>query len=195
MLVKSIQRIIPLAILLSLTSCSAPKMPEPMGLSYLTQAPLKVDVAHVEVVKQFKSRNQRPHVEHEFPVPPIAMVQQWVHDRFLAVGKTGTMTVTIEDASVVEVPLKGTGGLKGIFTVDQSERYDANVTLKIEVTDDAGAATGFARATAKGSRSVSENMTLGQRRKVWMNLMEKVLNNLDGEVERNVQTHLSEFLK
>ncbi|MEB3701901.1 hypothetical protein Bealeia1_00970 [Candidatus Bealeia paramacronuclearis] len=195
MFVKSLTRIIPFALLLNLTGCSEPKMPEPMGLTYLTQAPLKVDVAHIEVVKKFKSKNQRPHVEHEFPVPPIAMVQQWVHDRFLAVGKSGTMTVTIEDASVVEVVLKGTKGFKGLFTIDQSERYDANVALKIEVTDDAGTSTGFTNASAKGSKSVSENMTLGQRRKVWMNLMEKVLNNLDGEVERNVQTHLGKFLK
>ena len=190
-----VRQFIPLAVILSLTGCAEPKMPEPMGLSYLSQAPIKVDVAHIEVVKQFKSRNVRPNVEHEFPVPPIAMIQQWVHDRFLAVGSSGTMTVTIEDASVVEVPLKVTKGIKGLFTVEQSERYDASVVLKIEMTDESGASTGYTRATAKGSRTVAENMTLGQKRKVWMNLMEKVLNNLDTEVEKNVQTHLAKFLK
>ena len=189
------RKFVPLAVLLSLTGCSEPKMPEPMGLSYLTQSPIKVDVAHIEVVKKFKSKNTAPNVEHEFPVPPIAMVQQWVHDRFLAVGKSGTMTVTIEDASVVEVPLKTTKGFKGLFTVDQSERYDASVVLKIEMTDEAGTSTGYTRATAKGSRTIAENVTLGGRRKVWMILMEKVLNNLDTEVERNIQPHLSKFLK
>src|SRR5437667_7686288 len=106
---------------LFLAACSStPHLPEPVGLAYLANKPIRLNVARVEVVKQYQSSSKPPHVENDFPVPPVAMIQQWVQDRLLPVGKTGYAVVTIEDASVIETPLKATKGLKGMVTVDQS---------------------------------------------------------------------------
>lgn len=107
-------RIISLACLaLFLASCSSVQMPEPVGLAYLSNKPLRLNVARVEVVKQYQSSSKPPHVENELPVPPTAMIQQWAQDRLLPVGKGGGhAVVTIEEASVVEKSLKGPGGLK-----------------------------------------------------------------------------------
>jgi len=189
-------RIIPLVCLtLLLAACgSKPQLPEPVGLAYLSQKPIRLKVARVEVIKQYQSSSTPPHVENDFPVPPVAMIQQWVQDRLLPTGKTGYAVVTIEDASVVEASLKGTPGVKGMVTVDQSEQYNAKIAIKIEVFDDAGTLKGFANARATGSRSVGENLTLGQRRKVWIVMMEKMMNNLDEEVDRNIKNHLSQFI-
>lgn len=175
----------------TLAACApSVQMPEPLGLAYLAHKPIRLNVARVEVVKKYQSTSNPPHVENEFPVPPIAMIQQWVQDRLLPIGKSGYAVVTIDDASVVEVPLQGTKGLKGMVTVDQSEQYDAKMSVKIEIFDDQGKAKGFANARAQGSRTVPENVTLGQRRKIWINMMEKMMNNLDDELERNVRTYL-----
>lgn len=178
-----------------LVACSpSAQMPEPVGLAYLSNKPIRLNVARVEVVKKYQSTSTPPHVENEFPVPPVAMIQQWVQDRLLPVGKTGYAVVTIEEASVVETPLKGTGGFRGMFTVDQSEQYDAKMSVKIEIFDDTGDAKGFAYARARGSRSIAENFTLGQRRKVWIVMMEKIMNNLDEELDRNVKGYLSQYI-
>ncbi len=189
-------RLISLVILtFILVACApSPNLPEPLGLAYLTNKPIRLNVARVEVVKKYQSSSTPPHVENDFPVPPIAMIQQWVQDRLLPVGKTGYAVVTIEDASVVELSLKGTTGFKGMFTTDQSEQYDAKMSVKIEVFDDAGNVQGFAYARAQASRTVAENFTLGQRRKVWIVMMEKLMNNLDEELDRNVRSYLSQFI-
>ena len=120
--------------------------------------------------------------------------QQWVQDRLLPMGKTGYAVVTIEEASVVETPLKGTPGFRGLFTVDQSEQYDAKMFVKIEIFDETGNPKAFSYARAQGSRTVAENFTLGQRRKVWIIMMEKIMNNLDEELDRNVKSYLSEYI-
>lgn len=180
---------------LVLTACApSSKLPEPVGLAYLSNKPIRLNITRVEVVKQYQSSSKPPHVENDFPVPPVAMIQQWVQDRLLPVGKTGYAVVTIEDASVIETALKGTGGFKGMFTLDQSEQYDAKVSVKIEIFDDFGNSKGFAYARAHGSRTVGEDLTLGQRRKVWIVMMEKLMNNLDEELERNVTSYLSAFV-
>jgi len=180
---------------LFLAACSpTAQLPEPVGLAYLANKPIHLNVARVEVVKQYQSSSMPPHVENDLPVPPIAMIQQWVQDRLLPVGKTGYAVVTIEDASVIEKPLQGTKGLRGMFTVDQSEQYDAKMSVKIEIFDDAGNAKNFAYARAQGSRTIGENFTLGQRRKVWIVMMEKIMNNLDEELDRNVRSYLKEYI-
>lgn len=189
-------RIFSLACLtLFLSACSpSAELPEPVGLAYLANKPVRLNVARVEVVKKYQSSSTPPHVENDFPVPPVVMIQQWVQDRLLPVGKTGYAVVTIEDASVIETALKKTTGFKGMFTVDQSEQYDAKMSVKIEIFDDAGSAKSFAYARAHGSRTVAENFTLGQRRKVWIVMMEKIMNNLDEELDRNVKSHLSDYI-
>ncbi|EKE10343.1 MAG: hypothetical protein ACD_16C00052G0001 [uncultured bacterium] len=68
------------------------------------------------------------------------------------------------------------------------------MSVKIEIFDDFGNAKGFAYARAQGSRSVPENLTLGQRRKVWINMMEKIMNNLDDELDRNVRSYLGAYI-
>lgn len=178
-----------------LAACTpAAQLPEPIGLAYLSNKPIRLDVARIEVVKKYKSSSQPPHVENDFPVPPIAMIQQWVQDRLVPVGKTGHAVVTIEEASIIETPLKGTKGFKGMFTVDQSEQYDAKMTVKIEIFDDFGNAKGYAYARTQGSRTIAENFTLGQRRKVWIVMMEKIMNNLDEELDRNVRGYLGQYI-
>ena len=179
----------------TLVACSpSAQLPDPVGLSYLANKPIHLNVSRVEVVKKYQPSSTPPHVENDFPIPPTVMIQQWVQDRLLPVGKTGYAVVTIEEASVVETPLKGTGGFRGMFTVDQSEQYDAKMSVKIEIFDDAGSAKGFAYARAHGSRTVAENFTLGQRRKVWIIMMEKIMNNLDEELDRNVRGYLGQYI-
>lgn len=182
-----------LAVLLTACAPSA-ELPPPVGLAYLENRPLRLNVARVEVIKKYQSSSTPPHVENNFPVPPVAMIQQWVQDRLLPVGKTGYATVTIEDASVIETSLSGTPGFKGMFTVDQSEQYNASMSVKIEIFDDLGNLKSFAYARTKGSRTVGENLTLGQRRKVWIVMMEKIMNSLDAELDLNARTYLKEYV-
>ena len=178
-----------------LAACSSsPQVPEYMGLAYLSQKPLRLNVGRIEVVKQYQSSSQSPHVENDLPMPPVAMIHQWTQDRLVPSGKMGYAVVTIEEASVVEIPLKGTSGAKAWFTVDQSERYDAKVSVKIEIFDDAGISKGFAYARAQSSRSVAENLTLAQRRKVWTHMMEKLITHLDAELDFNVKNYLGQYL-
>lgn len=189
-------RFIPLAFFAALLTACVPtaEMPAPVGLAYLANKPLHLNVARVEVIKKYQSSSIPPHVENDFPIPPVAMIQQWVQDRLLPVGKTGHAVVTIEEASVIETSLKGTPGFKGLFIVDQSEQYDANMSVKIEIFDDLDNLKGFAYARTKGSRTVGENLTLGQRRKVWIIMMEKIMNSLDGELDLNVKAYLKDYV-
>ncbi len=189
-------RLIPLtALVFFLVACgSSPDLPPPQTLSYLAQQPLRLNIARVEVVKQYQSSSQPPHVENDLPMPPMAMIHQWTQDRLIPVGKTGHAVVTIEEASVVESS-QGPRESKGWFASKPGDQYEAKVSVKIEIFDDAGVSKGFAYARSQTSRSMAANLTLGQRRIVWMNMMETVLTHLDKELEFNAKRYLSAYLQ
>jgi len=169
-------------------------MPDPLGLAYLEAKPLRLKVARVEVAKKYESSSKPPHIENDLPVPPTAMIQQWTQDRLIPVGKKGYAVVTIEEASVTEKSLKRTRGMQGFFTVDQSEQYEGRLSVRVEIFDERGTSQGSAYARAQGSQTVPENITLGQRRKIWVHMMENLMNKLDEELDRNIKLHLEQHL-
>jgi flagellar biosynthesis/type III secretory pathway protein FliH len=183
------------ALMVCLVACkSSPQTPELVGLAYLADKPFRLNVARVEVVKQYQSSSIPPHVENDLPVPPVAMVQQWVRDRLFTYGNKGYAVITIEDASATETPLKKKTEKASFFTTTHSEQYDAKLAVKIEIFDDEGKQKGFCSARAQGSQSTTNTMTIGQRRKLWIHLMENVMNQLDAELSQSINTHLKQYL-
>ena len=157
--------------------------------------PISLDVAAIDIVVAYQPSLQAPNVEYEFPVPPASAAERWAADRLRAVGASGRAVVTIVDASVIEVALKKSAGLKGLFTTDQSERYDATVRLTIEVADLNRQLAARAEAEAKRSRSVSESVTLAEREQIWFALTETLMADFDGAMEEQIRAHLADFLK
>ena len=90
------------------------------------------------MVQEYKSSGTRPNVEHEFPQRPAEVAAQWATDRLQAVGTNNIVRVTIVKGSVVEVPLAKSSGVKGIFTIDQSEQYDGTLSVRVEIVGPGG---------------------------------------------------------
>lgn len=164
-------------------------------ISFAHLQPISLNVARIEVKNRYVSPATRPNVEHEFPVSPAAAASNWGRDRLRAVGQSGTARVIVRRASVVEVPLERSGGLKGAFTRDQSERYDAIIDMRVEVRDGQGNVRVSAESTAKRSRSVSENISLNEREKVWFAMTETMMSDLNTALENQIRIHMKEWLR
>ena len=185
-----------LLLCLAVTACETPV--EQRAFSEITfghLTPISLDVAAIDIVVAYQTSFQAPYVEHEFPVAPATAAERWATDRLRAVGASGRAVVTIVEASVIEVALKKSSGLKGLFTSDQSERYDATVRLTIEATDFGRQLTAHAEAEAKRSRSVGESVTLAERGNTWFALTEALMADFDSAMEEQIRTHLAAFLK
>lgn len=185
-----------LAVVFLLTGC-AKELQKP-GFSQISFAhlqPISLNVARIEVENRYVSPATRPNVEHEFPVSPAAVASNWARDRLRAVGQSGVARVVVRRASVVEVPLKRTTGVTGVFTRDQSERYDAIIDMMVELRDAAGNVRVTAESTAKRSRSVSENVSLIEREKIWFEMTETMMSDLNTALENQVRIHMKEWIR
>lgn len=155
---------------------------------------LALDASRVEVVQEYKTPGEKPNVEHLFPVPPADAVSRWAKDRLEPAGKFRLARVVVKQASVLEVPLPKTQGIKGWFTTDQSERYDATVEVVVEIRTDTGRAA-YAAARVKRSQSVEDGISPNKRREVWYAMTEKLMADLDKELERSMRQYLSAYIR
>ena len=183
-----------LAGLLLLAACgSAPPRAFP-ELTFSDQPPIGFDVARIEIVQRYQPALSEPYVDHLFPQRPAAVIRRWAEDRLAARGATGTATLIIQDASVTEEVLARQPGFRGLVTIEQSERYEANFTVRLEVDDPAGRRSGYADVEARRDITTPENASLAEREQTWFELTEDTIRDLDARFDREVHQGLAEFI-
>ncbi len=182
---------------LLLTACAS--APPPTNFPRLTYGHLGafvLDVSEIEIVNAYRPTLRPPNIEHLMPVAPAAAARHWARDRLKSAGSSGRRAVfTIDNGAVTATPLKRKSGLRGAFTVDQSELYDAVLAVRLEIFDLNGRRVGVAQADARRSRSVPENITLDARDKVWFSITESLTDGLNGELERAISQFLGQYLR
>jgi hypothetical protein len=164
-------------------------------LSYAHLAPIRLDVAQIKIVSEYRSTGVAPNVEHLFPVKPQAAAERWSRERLKPVGASGTARVTIRRASVVEVPLTRSTGVRAMLTTDQAERYDGVIEIAIAILDEAGRQSGAVVSRAQRSKSVPENISLYDREKTWFDMVEAMMNDINASLETQIKKHLGASLR
>ncbi len=159
--------------------------------------PLNINVAKVEVENVYKAGAEPNHVEDRFPVSPAKALERWVVDRLKPVGgpDSGTLRLVITDAGVVETELAKDTSTKGVFTKQQSHRYDLQAGGRLEIYDAAGTRSGYSAAKATRSVTTREDISLNEREKIWFGVTEKLMADFNREMENNIRQYLGAWLK
>jgi hypothetical protein len=183
----------------ALAACDTPPPPRPIypEIRFTNQPKLRLDVAAIEVLREFKPTLREPQVEHLFPVPPEVAAEAWARDRLEATnpGSPRRARVRIIDASVKEVPLKKTEGLRGAFTTDQSERYDATIEMAVDILGERGFPERTITARSERSQSVKEGITPNEREQAWYDLTRALMAEIDRELERQMRANFGTYLQ
>lgn len=175
--------------------CAPGREPAPLPqIAFASDRPLVLNVAQVEVVSAFQASDQPPRVEQRFPTPPETALKRWPADRLRAGGRTGTARFTITDAAVSRTELQTTPGLRGRFTREQDERYDAAAAATLEILDDYGNRLAFVQARAERARSVSESARRDERDRIRFTMIDTLMTEFDREMEKAVRQHLIGWL-
>ena len=153
----------------------------------------KVDVAKIEIENRYTAPLNAPHIVHL--MPPDKALEQWVKDRFQAVGRTGSLRLIIEDARATETALTLDNSLKGRLTKQQSKRYDMAVLATLHMRDGTGKTIGTARARAERSITAREDISLNDREKLWFDTVNLLMTDFNKVMEVNVQSYLSRWLR
>lgn len=182
--------------LLVLAACQAPVLPPPLpALTYSHLEPINLDVGRIEIVEKYVPPLKAPNVEHDFPTSPATAMRQWGKDRLRAVGEIRTARLVIKDASAIETELETKGGLRGILTKDQSERYDVKLDVDLEIRGEDGIAVAFANAVVTRSTTVTEGLSLSERERVYHELTEGLMEEINSKLEKNIRQFLVQYIR
>ena len=159
--------------------------------------PLNINVAKVEVENAYRTGGESGHVENRFPVPPVKAMEQWVVDRLKPIGgpASGKLRLVITDAGVLETVLKKDKSAKGVFTKQQSHRYDLTAGGRLEIYDAAGARAGYSVAKATRTVTTREDINLNEREKIWFGATEKLMADFNREMETNIRRYVGAWVK
>ena len=179
----------------TLVACtSPPPHPQFPDLRFTSQPPIALAVGTVSLREDYVSSANPPHVEQQFPVTPLHAIENWAHDRLSASGGPNRAVVIVSDASVVEVALPRTTGVQGMFTTDQSERYDMTIQVTVNIVDPTGAVLRTATVRATRSRSVAENISPDQREQTWYDMTKETMVAFDRQMESEIRNHFTNFV-
>ena len=175
---------LPVLCLAPLEACTVPPPQRQFAdITFEHRPDIKLDVGAIEIDLTYRAPLLPPNVEHLFPVIPADGAARWAADRLVAAGTGRRARFIVEDASVLERTL---GATESNLTIEQSERYDARVAVVLQILD-GSRVEGELRAEARRSITVSEDSSLNEREKVWYVMTERLLSDLDRELEKTIR--------
>jgi hypothetical protein len=186
------------AMLGALAACDTPPSREPFPkLTYSYLPPFRLAVARVAVVDRYHPPLTPPYIEQQFPASPAGTAEQWGHDRLQAVGGGGTAVYTVlrGDAIDVHIANNDSGGMFGQFTTPQSDRYDLTIAVKLEILDPSGQVVASVHANATQSHTVAADATLNDRERLWFDMTEATMKDLNGQLEKSIPLYLQAYLR
>ena len=179
----------------TLAACqSAPIRPAPRSVDFSSFGPIVLNAAKIDFVDASRPAGGVVHVEQRATIPPLETMRRWTAERLQAAGRAGTVRVTVRDASIVEVPLPTTGGVKGYFTNDQAQRYEGR--MEVEVTGEGpvsggGTFRGTTKAVATHTTSVPENVTLADREATISEIARRLAEEINARLDAGIRKDLT----
>ena len=162
----------------------------PAVLSFKDKLPVSLDVAGIEVEDATPTMAADPDLQQQLQITPADAVRLWAADKLKAVGSDGRARLVVRDASLKQTHLKVHKGISGWFHKDQSERYDGHVAVELVVDYPSRRFNGTASAEASRSFTVPEGTKVEERRALILKLVQDIMNDLDGAMDKSIRDNL-----
>ena len=178
------------------TGCQSTPDSAVAPISFSNQQPILVDVASIDVTETYQPSDDQNNVERLFPTSPALAVKTWVRDRLHATGNGGRrLEVVINEASAVKTNLPRTQGVKGAFTIDQSEKYDAKLDVTINLYEEVNAIpVSDVHVKAYQSQTLKENASVAERDALFNKMTLDLINGLDKELDKNIRSYFGNYI-
>ena len=180
--------------LFGLASCADKPAPPPIApAGFSDRLPLTFAVSSIDLVDAYVPPGRAPNIDHELPTRPSQVVAQWVSDRLRHTEGDAKLRVTIVNGAVVETVVKKSDGLVGVVKDQQSRRYDATLTVRLEMIEE-GNVRVWTEGTARRSRTVADSLTLDERDRVLVQFAWSLGRDLDRVLESQIRAHFGAYL-
>lgn len=165
-------------------------------ITFAHRTPIPLSVNGIEVIDASGMLVVEPpasDIRGAMPVSPLETVRAWSALRLQAAGGYGTAVVSITENRFVEVPLATKQGVEGLFSVDQSERYEGALAVRVEIVGDPSG-SGYVQARVGATRTVPEDYSINQREQALYDMLAGMMKNVDERLEQEMRANLSRWI-
>ena len=155
-------------------------------------AGIRLAAADIIVIPVWAPLRREPWVGHEFEPPFVEAVDAWARVTIAGDGSPNRLRVIIREASVQQTPL-ATGAR--LFTREPEFRYDATVTVELDLRDNYDVFQGSVSATVTRSQEVLEDTPPEELQEIRAAMVLAMLADLEAELANQINTHLSTWLR
>ncbi len=159
-----------------------PSMPTTKGMNYLCRKPLELPVKSIQICMAPEADTACPKTTS---VSLLDVVQQWAREHLAASGTAGVLKITIVNAFVKEIPLRSNAGVKGFWTIENTEKYCGQVHINFEYGSNISVKyMNKINVSVSGEKYAAENYRIPERRSLLIALYEDLINRLNFEVDK-----------
>lgn len=162
-------------------------------LDFSDWEPIRLDVARVDVFDEYRMPFLAPNIEHLSPVAPGGAAERWAADVLKPAGAARSAAFVVARGGMIEEELPAKAGLAGLFTIDHTRRYTAELDARLDILD-GSRRLATARAFASASQTAPEDLSPNGRSNLWYGLVERVVEVFDAEMRARAAAHLGAYL-
>ena len=184
-----------LCILFSSTSCqTVGKLEKFPTMTFTHLSKMRLLVRDIKILELQKNQITPPYITHQFPISPAEATRRWAKDKLQIGGKKNTARLIIKIAEAKQIPLKIDKTFVGSFKNQQSDRYETGIFAKLEILNEKKEIKAMVEAKAEHFKTVSEATSLSDRRKIWYNMIEVLMNEFNKEIDKNINNNFQKYL-
>jgi hypothetical protein len=183
--------------LLAVAACqNAPQSYTLSPVTFAREQVIRVNVAKINVIDETSATKTSANIEQKMSMPPADALRIWAKERLQAVGQSGSLEITLSDASIKEVSLPVREGFQGFISDEQNMRYDGSLKATLRLYDGQNA---MSRAegdvSIMRSHTINEKATIADREKLWHDMATDMALSFDKEAELRLRQYFSPYLR
>ncbi|MBI1274943.1 hypothetical protein GC177_03095 [bacterium] len=139
-----------------------------------------MNVGKVEVVNEYKLRNEPPYVDPQFPVPLADSIADWAKSSFVATGEEGVLKIIIREASLQESHYEDKPRFFGLFPGKRMDKYLATAMVEMKLYNGEDAMpVAETEATATREGRIESVAGVGYREELFNTMADDLVDDLD----------------
>ena len=147
------------------------------GLNSLNEPPISLNTQKITITDGYDPHKDSCNIAR-FLTPSLnTILVWWLKDRFNSAGKTGCVSFEVRHVRITETPCEKSGWFTAARVC-----FEADIYLEIRISQKAQTKPQTLTIHARTRSIESEQLNLFERQKVWINLLENAINNLDKEL-------------
>lgn len=174
--------------LLALGACATPQAaPGPMPGTY----PAGGEIFHLDVAQVDIQRVAAPGAGTA--VDMTDAVDSWLRGHLVAVGRSGRVQATINDAGIRETVLRRTA--PGGTSFERTRQFDGLIDVRLDATDRSTQRVGFAAGSASRTQAVAADMAPADREAAAVGMADALMADFQAALAADLRRRLGSFLR